>query len=156
MLPFIHAMIAGVGTAELGNYWKRRLTRHGALAAGAVTITAAVYGCTPPPDMRHRMSLATAYAALVFLSLSLGIGPWRVLLRRPRLVSLDVRRDVGIWAGLLALLHTGIGLTVHLRGRMWMYFLRRLHPPAIQNTQFGFANYIGAMAALLCVILLAI
>lgn len=102
------------------------------------------------------MSMGTAYAALVFLAVSLGIGPWRVLRRRPNPVSFDLRRDVGIWAGMLALLHTGIGLTVHLRGRMWMYFLRRLHPPAIQNTQFGFANYVGAAAALLFVLLLAI
>jgi methionine sulfoxide reductase heme-binding subunit len=35
---------------------------------------------------------------------------------------------------------------------MWMYFLRRLHPPALQNTLFGFANYIGAAAALLVIL----
>lgn len=149
-------MIGKVSSAGIGNYWKGRLTRHGALAASAVAITAAVYACTPPPDVRHRLSLSTAYAALIFLAVSLGIGPWRVLRRRVNPVSFDLRRDVGIWAGLLALLHTGVGLTVHLRGRMWMYFLRRLHPPAVQNTTFGFANYVGAAAALLFAVLLAV
>ena len=145
-----------VNVSTVGNYWERRLGRQGALTASAVAITAAVYAMTPPPDTRHRLSLATAYAALMFLAVSLGIGPWRVMKRRPNPVSDDIRRDIGIGAGILALLHTCIGLTVHLRGRMWMYFLRRLHPPALQNTKFGFANYAGAVAAIVFVILLAI
>lgn len=115
-----------------------------------------MYAATPPPDPRHRLSLATAYAALIFLAVSLAVGPWRVLRRRTNPVSYDFRRDLGIVAGVLALMHTGIGLTVHLRGRMWMYFLRRLHPPAVQNTTFGFANYVGAIAAILFIVLLAI
>jgi hypothetical protein len=39
---------------------------------------------------------------------------------------------------------------------MWLYFIKRLHPVALQNTQFGFANYVGLGAALLFLILLAI
>ncbi|HEV2277019.1 MAG TPA: hypothetical protein VGS02_02515 [Acidobacteriaceae bacterium] len=145
-----------MSTAGIGSYWKRRLTRQGLLTVAAVAVTAAAYAMTPPPDFRHRFSLATAYAALVFLAVSLAIGPWRVLRRQPNPVSEDFRRDLGIGTGILALLHTGVGLTVHLRGRMWMYFLRRLHPPAVQNTTFGFANYVGAVAAILFLILLAI
>jgi sulfoxide reductase heme-binding subunit YedZ len=100
--------------------------------------------------------MATAYAGMVFLAASLWPGPWNVLNRRPNPVSFDLRRDVGIWTGILALVHTAIGLTVHLRGRMWMYFFKHLHPLALQNTQFGFANYVGLGAALLFLMLLAI
>jgi sulfoxide reductase heme-binding subunit YedZ len=71
-------------------------------------------------------------------------------------VSFDLRRDIGIWAALLAIFHTGFGLTVHLRGRMWMYFFKRLHPLAIQKSTFGFANYVGLAATLIFVMLLAI
>jgi methionine sulfoxide reductase heme-binding subunit len=39
---------------------------------------------------------------------------------------------------------------------MWMYFLRKLHPMALQNTLFGFANYTGLVAALLFLMLLLI
>ncbi|HKR26869.1 MAG TPA: ferric reductase-like transmembrane domain-containing protein [Acidobacteriaceae bacterium] len=145
-----------MGTAAMGSYWKRRLTRQGLLVAAAVAITAATYAMTPPPDFRHRLSLSTAYAALMFLAASLAVGPWRVLRRQANPVSYDFRRDLGIATGILALLHTAIGLTVHLRGRMWMYFLRRLHPPALQNTTFGFANYTGGVAAILFLVLLAI
>ena len=39
---------------------------------------------------------------------------------------------------------------------MWIYFFKRLHPLKLQNTQFGFANFVGLGAALLFLMLLAI
>ncbi len=137
-------------------YWTIRIRRHLILllVAGASTLIA--YIATPPPDIRHRLSMATAYAALLFLAASLCLGPLNVLRGRPNPISFDLRRDVGIWAGILAVVHTAIGLTVHLRGRMWMYFLKSLDPLKIQDTQFGLANYLGLAAALLFVLLLAI
>ena len=50
--------------------------------------------------------MATAYAGLAFLAISLWLGPWNVLRRRPNPVSFDLRRDVGIWAVVLAIVHT--------------------------------------------------
>jgi methionine sulfoxide reductase heme-binding subunit len=104
------------------------------------------------PSIEH----GYCYAGLIFLAASLWFGPWNVVRRLPNPISFDLRRDVGIWTGILAILHTGIGLTVHLRGRMWMYFFKRLHPLRLQNTQFGFANFTGLAAALLFLMLLAI
>jgi methionine sulfoxide reductase heme-binding subunit len=138
------------------NYWLRRSGRHFILAAAATAIVCLAYAATPPPDVRHRLSMGTAYAGLIFLAASLWLGPWNILRRRPNPTSFDLRRDVGIWTGILAILHTGIGLTVHLRGRMWMYFFKRLHPLRLQDTQFGFANFTGLAAALLFLMLLAI
>ena len=138
------------------SYWMRRIRRHLALAAFAAAIIWIVYLATPPPDVRHRLSMGTAYAGLGFLVVCLGLGPWKVMRQRPNPISFDLRRDVGIWAGVLALLHTAVGLTVHLRGRMWMYFFSRLHPPALQKTEFGFANFSGLGAAALFLMLLAI
>ena len=137
-------------------YWAQRTKRHCMLAAVAIAITVVVYLATPPPDVRHRASMGTAYAGLAFFAFSLWLGPWNVLRSKPNPVSFDFRRDIGIWAAILALVHTGVGLTVHLRGRMWMYFFKRLHPLAIQNTKFGFANYVGLVAALLFLLLLVI
>lgn len=137
-------------------YWAQRTKRHCILAVVAIAITALVYFATPPPDVRHRFSMGTAYAGLSFFAYSLWLGPWNVLRSKPNPVSFDFRRDIGIWAAILALAHTGVGLTVHLRGRMWMYFFKRLHPLAIQNTKFGFANYVGLIAAFLFLLLLVI
>jgi sulfoxide reductase heme-binding subunit YedZ len=138
------------------SYRIRRFKRHSVLAAVGIVIVCLAYYATPPSDGRHRLSMATAYAGLIFLAASLCLGPWNVLRRRPNPTSFDLRRDVGIWTGILAIAHTAIGLTVHLRGRMWMYFFKALHPMHLQNQQFGFANFTGLAAALLFVMLLAI
>jgi sulfoxide reductase heme-binding subunit YedZ len=154
-IPRINLSMTTTGIIKK-SYWLRRTKRHLVLLVLASAITWAAYAVTPPPDIRHRLSMSTAYAALVFLAISLVLGPWNILRRRPNPVSFDLRRDLGIWAGIIAILHTAVGLTVHLRGRMWMYFFRRLHPLALQNTQFGLANYTGLGAALLFLMLLAL
>ncbi len=138
------------------DYWMRRFKRHLILAVTAIATIYLAYAATPPPDVRHRLSMGSAYAGLSFLAVSLCLGPWNVLRRRSNPISFDLRRDVGIWTGILAILHTAVGLTVHLRGRMWMYFFQRLHPLKLQNTQFGLANFTGFGAALLFMTLLAI
>ena len=140
----------------MSRYWRNRLIRHVQLGITALSISAGIYAELPPPDVRHRVSMASAYVAIIYLVASLGIGPYRVWRKTPNPVSLDLRRDIGIWAGLLAVLHTVVGLTVHMRGRMWMYFLEKLHPPRIQISVFGFANYLGGIATLLFLLLLLI
>src|SRR6185312_3385921 len=137
-------------------YWVQRTNRHVILAASAATVTALLYLATAPPDFRHRFSMATAYSSLLFLCVTLLLGPWNTLRRRPNPVSFDLRRDIGIWAGILAILHTAVGLTVHRRGRMWMYFFKQRHPLKFQTGLFGSANYVGLLSALLFLMLLAI
>lgn len=134
----------------------RRVLRHVLLGLLAAAVVGVVYRLTPPPDWHHRLSMGTAYAGLGMLAWTLLAGPWRTLRGRANPVSFDLRRDVGIWAGLLAVAHTAVGLTVHLRGRMWMYFFKRLHPLAFQSSAFGAANYTGLVAAVLFVMLVAI
>ncbi|MEO6910311.1 MAG: hypothetical protein ABI158_05245 [Edaphobacter sp.] len=137
-------------------YWTHRMKRQVILAAFAVAATALIYLATAPPDFRHRFSMATAYSSLLFLGATLLLGPWNIFRRCPNPVSFDLRRDIGIWAGLLAILHTAVGLTVHLRGRMWMYFLKQRHPLKLQTGLFGSSNDIGLISALLFLMLLAI
>ena len=144
------------GAGSVNSYWLRRFRRHFSVALVAAAITYLAYEATPPPDVRHRLSMGTAYAALIYLAVSLWLGPWNVLRLRPNPISFDLRRDVGIWTGILAILHSAIGLTVHLRGRTWMYFFKRLHPVQLQTTQFGFANFTGLGAALLFLMLMAV
>jgi len=61
---------------------------------------------------------------------------------------------LGIWAAIAALTHTAFGLNVHLRGRMWLYFLDAHH--RLRQDAFGFGNYTGAVAALIFALLLAL
>jgi methionine sulfoxide reductase heme-binding subunit len=118
---------------------------------------AVLYQTRPYPDMLSRASFATAYPALALLAITLLIGPWYLLQGRANPVSSDLRRDIGIWAGLLGVLHAGVGQFVHLRGRPWLYYVygptERHH--GMRHDLFGLANYTGALGTLLLIMLLA-
>ena len=118
---------------------------------------AVLYQTRPYPDILSRASFATAYPALALLAATLLIGPWNVLRRTANPVSSDLRRDIGIWAGMLGILHAGVGQFVHLRGRPWLYYVygpgEKHH--GMRHDLFGLANYTGALGTLLLIILLA-
>ncbi len=139
---------------------RRRLIRHHLpLAALSAVAVATLYVTRPYPDRITRLSFSTAYPALVLLAFTLVTGPWNVLLRRKNPVSSDLRRDAGIWAGLLALAHTVIGQCVHLRGRPWLYYVygpwEHGHRFPLRHDLFGFNNETGLASALLIALLLA-
>jgi len=108
----------------------------------------------PKRDFISRVSIATAYPALFLTSAALLLGPFNVLWRKPNPVSFDLRRDLGIWAGISALAHTAVGLNVHLRGKMWLYFVDVRHH--LRRDAFGFGNYTGVLAAVVFALLLAL
>jgi sulfoxide reductase heme-binding subunit YedZ len=108
----------------------------------------------PHRDLVSRTSIGTAYAALFLLTTTLLLGPLNVLRKRANPVSSDLRRDFGIWAGIAALVHTVVGLNVHLRGQMWLYFVDTSHH--LRKDAFGVGNYTGAVAAFVFVLLLAL
>jgi methionine sulfoxide reductase heme-binding subunit len=136
----------------------RILTHHLPLLILSTLSVAALYGTRPYRDVLSRASFATAYPALVLLATTLVIGPWNILRRKRNPISGDFRRDVGIWAGALGLVHSAIGQNVHLRGRPWLYYVyarKEHHIFAVRHDLFGFANYTGAASALILIALLA-
>jgi sulfoxide reductase heme-binding subunit YedZ len=103
--------------------------------------------------------MASAYASLLLLATTLMIGPWNTLRGRANPVSSYLRRDVGIWAGMLGIVHVIVGLQVHMDGKFWLYFL----PPPdaayrfpLRIDPFGLTNYAGLAAGLILLMLLAI
>jgi sulfoxide reductase heme-binding subunit YedZ len=126
------------------SYWQRRIGAH-------LTIAVMTFGCTAMfwklfstrRDLIGHISIATAYPALFLTAVAVFLGPWNVLRRRANPVSFDLRRDIGIWAGIMALLHTVVGLNVHLRGRMWLYFVDQHH--RLRRDWFGFGNDTGVL-----------
>ncbi|MDE3188042.1 MAG: ferric reductase-like transmembrane domain-containing protein [Acidobacteriota bacterium] len=137
-----------------------RLMKHH-LPLGVLTVlcAAALYLTRPYRDVISKASFATAYPALALLAATLLIGPLNLLRRRPNPVSSDLRRDVGIWAGILCVLHAVIGQCVHLRGRPWLYYVygpaEHHHSFPVRHDLFGLANYTGAVGTLLLIALLA-
>ena len=137
------------------SYWQRRIARH-------LTIALTTLGCTAifwqifsaRRDLISHASIASAYPALFLIASAVVLGPWNVLRGQDNPVSFDLRRDIGIWAGIMAVLHTAIGLNVHLRGSPWLYFVDQHN--RIRHDLFGFGNDTGLIAALLFLLLLAI
>lgn len=137
---------------------RRRLSRH-LLIVGGSALGGGCLAWVLPGPLRERVSLASAYVALTLLAITLSLGPLNVLRGRPNPVSFDRRRDFGIWTAIVGVLHTAIGLTVHLKGRMWQYFLPVPDGPhllGLRADPFGAANYAGLVAALLLILLAAI
>ncbi|MGH9619577.1 MAG: hypothetical protein ACRD45_07695, partial [Bryobacteraceae bacterium] len=116
-----------------------------------------LYATRPYADTITKISFSTAYPALVLLAVTLLIGPWNLLRGKRTPISSDWRRDVGIWAGILSLVHTAIGQNVHLRGRPWLYYVygnQGHHAFLLRHDLFGFANYTGLISALIVLLLL--
>jgi sulfoxide reductase heme-binding subunit YedZ len=137
----------------------RRLFDHLSLMIVGGAVAGAVYYLAPSNDTRMRLSLGSAYVAIAFLTITLAIGPLNAVRGARRPVSIDSRRDVGIWAAIWSLIHTVIGLQVHMHGRMSEYFFQPGDKPLlvrIRHDMFGLANYSGLLAAIIVVVLAAI
>ena len=136
-----------------------RFLHHAILLIASIATGAAFYFSLASRGPLFWLSMATAYASLVLLALSLMIGPWNELRGHPNPVSGYLRRDIGIWAGLLGVAHVVPGLQMHFSGRMWLYFL----PPAeatytfpMRIDLFGLTNYAGLGATLILLLLLSL
>lgn len=148
--------------ADVNPRWRARLLprlwrHHLPLLLISFACVAVLYQTRPYPDVLSRASFATAYPALALLAITLLIGPWNLLRRNANPVSSDLRRDIGIWAGLLGILHAGVGQFVHLRGRPWLYYVYgpTEHHHGMRHDLFGLANYTGALGTLILIMLLA-
>lgn len=139
-------------------FWKRMFAHHMPLFAASAALCGLLYVTRPYSDVITRLSFATAYPALILMAFALLIGPWKILRGERMPVSIDLRRDVGIWAGILGIVHAGVGQCVHLRGRPWLYYIyehRRNGPTGLRHDLFGFNNYTGLIATLLLIALFA-
>jgi sulfoxide reductase heme-binding subunit YedZ len=122
-----------------------------------MTVVMVLYATRPYRDWVSRASFATAYPAFVLLAATLWIGPWSLFRGRRGPISTDLRRDIGIWAAIVGLMHAVIGQCVHLRGRPWLYYVygKSGHVLPFRHDLFGWVNYTGLFAALVLLALVA-
>lgn len=103
--------------------------------------------------------LASGYMSLFLICLSLLIGPLNLLRQRRNPVNIDLRRDVGIWAGITGCWHVLLVLRgLLLRGQFLLYFFRENgrgnYVPLL--TLFGVSNDSALLAAILLFVLFAL
>mgnify|MGYP000035225796 CR=1 FL=1 len=136
-----------------------RAKRHAMLALAAVVMGYLVTTAIDSKDVLFNISMATAYVSLLLLAISLSIGPWNLLRGNPNPVSSYLRRDIGIWAGITALIHVIAGLQVHMGGKFWLYFVYPLEQARripVRFDLFGLTNHAGLIVTLIMLLLLAI
>lgn len=109
----------------------------------------------PNRDIITYITDVTGYLSIVGIAISLIIGSVNLLLNYKNPISTYFRRDLGITAGTLAVIHSITGLFVHLRGKNWQYFFTKTeHGYSIRLDDFGLANYTGLISALIIILLL--
>lgn len=101
------------------------------------------------------LTIATGYLSLVLIVLTLLIGPFKLLRQRRKPVNIDLRRDVGIWAGFNCVVHVIFGFQVHDRLGIVGYFLRETESGyTLLTNRFGIANWVGLVATIILLALL--
>ena len=137
----------------------KRVRQQLSIAAISGVLTVGLFLTVDSKDATFRWSMATAYVGLALIGLSLIIGPINVLRGRPNPLNTNLRRDIGIWGGIISLMHTVVGLQVHFAGRFWIYFLyprEESHLVPFRYDFFGLANYTGLGVSLVLALLLGL
>jgi sulfoxide reductase heme-binding subunit YedZ len=136
-----------------------RVSRHVRLGTASVAAVVLIFAMIDADDWHWMLSMATAYVGLVLMGVTLALGPINVIRARPNPVSTNLRRDVGIWAGILALGHVAVGLQVHFGGQFWLYFVWRAgssHRIPVRYDAFGLTNLAGLVATAILAMLLSL
>jgi len=103
------------------------------------------------------ITITSGYLSILLLTVSLLLGPVNLILKRKNPVSTHIRRDIGIYGGILGVIHSLFGLFVHFTGRPWLYFVEETGKNfKIRGGYFGLANYIGLLGVLIIMLLLII
>lgn len=130
---------------------------HAILLVGVGGVIAAIvlesFGDAGPGT--QRASLATGYASLAALLVSIALGPLRVLRSRPNPVSSDLRRDVGIFAMITGVAHVVLALQHHFAGAIRLYFFvdGRIRWESARWDSFGWGVWVGTLATLILIVL---
>ncbi len=134
------------------------MAHHLPLALVSANLVLALMFLIPAPGSHFRLIIATAYAGLIFLGVTLAIGPLNLLLGVRNPVSSDLRRDIGIWAAVLGLWHVFVSLPLPVGNILFLFaqYSGAVGAIAPRLDLFGLANYMGLFATLLLFFLLAL
>lgn len=130
------------------------LVRHG-LAGGLGVMFTYLFWLSRPqwdPEMRFWKSIGDASLILLYVTMSLG-PITRLTPSLGRIVLL--RREIGVWFGLFALLHTYLILDGWVRWDIMRFFGYEFVPQAGRNVRlesgFGMANLLGLAAVVIAI-----
>lgn len=134
-----------------------RWRNHAALLLISLAGIYAAHLYSPHADILYLLTIGPAYLSLLFLALTLCLGTLNLFRKRANPVNIDLRRDLGVWAGITGVVHVVFGLQIHRGGLLAAYFFQ-LNDDGTFNAPltnlFGISNWIGALATLVLIALL--
>lgn len=105
---------------------------------------------------RWRVSIAAANTSVIALAAALAYGPLVVLRGGRPLVHRSLRRAMGVWAGVFALLHVAVAMGIHADlFRPWENYVV-FEPFTLVRGSIGLANWLGAAQVVIFVVLIGV
>ncbi len=138
--------------------WRRWRT-HGILAVLTIIGCYLAHLYAPYADLTYDLTYGCGYATVILIGYSLAIGPYKLLYQRKNPVNLDLRRDVGIWAGITGCIHVVCAILMTTRENIIFLFLRPIPEGIGYNlllTPAGISNNIGLVATVVLILLLVL
>ncbi|MDX2138618.1 MAG: hypothetical protein SF123_11030 [Chloroflexota bacterium] len=130
------------------------------LSVGSIASIMLVSYVKPQLPLANQITVALGYTSLIYLGITLLIGPWQLLRnkRRRNPVNINLRRDVGIWVGITGIAHVVFGFQIHLGGDIIRYFFEKDQQGNWQLALnlFGVSNIVGLWATVVLVLLLVL
>jgi sulfoxide reductase heme-binding subunit YedZ len=136
---------------------RRLLLHHAPLALAGLVGLLLLTGAAPSHGGRgfsiQRLASPTGDVALVFLAVTLLIGPANLVLRRRNPANSYLRRDIGTWTAIWSIVHVIVSFQGHGGGVFGFvdYFVVDGRP---LTNAFGMGNWTGLAATVLVVVLL--
>jgi len=138
--------------------WQRWRT-HGLLTVVTVVGCYLAHLYAPYADLTYDLTYGCGYVAVILIAYSLLIGPYKLLWRKKNPVNINLRRDVGIWAGITGCIHVIAAIAMTTRGNILYLFLRP-KPEGVGYSLLlspaGVSNNVGLIATVILVALLII
>ncbi len=136
-----------------------RLRHHAALAFGSVAIFAATAWLRPGETSADHLSIATAYACLLYMAAALSVGPLKVRQMATPPLNNYLRRDIGIWSGIAGLVHFFVGVDQTMNQAYLARYVDTgagLVSPELGRQLFTWGTIAGMVVAVLVVLLLSL
>ena len=137
---------------------EKLIRRHGAVGIIGAALIYLFWLSRPQWDPEMRFWRAVGDASLIYLYLTLALGPITRFL--PKVGKfLSIRRELGIWFGIFAITHTLLILDGWARWDIGLFmgyqFIPQLGGTVRLESGFGMANLLGLLATLIALPLMA-
>ena len=137
---------------------QKRWITHLLLGSLVIALYVLIAWLFPVGKQTELLIIVLGYLSLLLVGVTLLIGPLNLLRQRRNPVNINLRRDIGIWAGITGCLHVLLVLRGSLRdNQIVLYFLRRGccgYTPLLSI--YGLSNDTGLFATLFLLLLLAL